>query len=84
MFAGRGSNAQAAASHRTQEREYNPTSHSGIVQEGLPTPASLAEVMLSTRQMLIEQAGEHLFVCAKPLYFLHIMHIVGTFYFGDP
>ncbi|KAK9269697.1 hypothetical protein L1049_001475 [Liquidambar formosana] len=64
---GRGNNAQAAASHRTQEREYNPTSHSGIVQEGLPTPASLAEVMLSARQMLIEQAGEHLFQLARQL-----------------
>ncbi|KAK9098465.1 hypothetical protein Syun_025510 [Stephania yunnanensis] len=36
-------------------------------QGGLPTPASLAEVMLSTRQMLIEQAGECLSQLARRL-----------------
>ncbi|KAK8602081.1 hypothetical protein V6N13_058259 [Hibiscus sabdariffa] len=35
-------------------------SNSGTVREGLPTPASLAEVLLSTRQLLTEQAGEML------------------------
>lgn len=33
---------------------------------GLPTPASLAELMRSTRQFLIEQAGESLLVCMLP------------------
>lgn len=49
--------------HRTEERDSSSTLQSGTVQEGLPTPAALAEVMLSTRQMLIEQVGESLLVC---------------------
>ncbi|KAJ0090933.1 hypothetical protein Patl1_14855 [Pistacia atlantica] len=57
---GRGgsNNSQGTATDRTGERDSTSASHSGTVHEGLPTPASLAEVMLSTRQMLVEQAGE--------------------------
>lgn len=58
-----GNNAQVATLHGTEGRNPNSMSHSGTVREGLPTPASLAEVMLSTRQMLIEQIGESLLVC---------------------
>ncbi|KAL4298417.1 hypothetical protein GQ457_12G024410 [Hibiscus cannabinus] len=39
-------------------RDSNSASNSGTVREGLRTPASLAEVLLSTRQLLTEQAGE--------------------------
>ncbi|XP_048423197.1 ubiquitin-like domain-containing protein CIP73 isoform X3 [Pyrus x bretschneideri] len=53
-----GSN-QAAGTHRMEESS-NSSSRSGIRQEGLPTPASLAEVMRSTRQLLAEQVGESL------------------------
>lgn len=64
VVAGRGgeSNAQAAAATRTSERGSNSTPRTGTVQEGFPTPASLAEVMLSTRQMLIDHVGECLHV----------------------
>lgn len=60
VVAGRGgeSSAQAAAATGTSERGSNSTPGTGTVQEGFPTPASLAEVMLSTRQMLIEHVGE--------------------------
>ena len=54
---------------RTGDRDSNSASNSGTIQEGLPTPASLAEVLLSTRQMLIEQTGECLQVCPElPFY----------------
>ncbi|ESR66961.1 hypothetical protein CICLE_v10007581mg [Citrus x clementina] len=39
----------------------------GSLQEGLPMPASLAEVMQSTRQMLIEQSAECLHQLARQL-----------------
>ncbi|KAH7569123.1 hypothetical protein JRO89_XS06G0109800 [Xanthoceras sorbifolium] len=60
---GVGNNVQAG----TEERDSSSTSQSGTVQEGLPTPASLAEVMRSTRQMLIEQVGESLLQLAGEL-----------------
>ncbi|TQD86169.1 hypothetical protein C1H46_028342 [Malus baccata] len=60
-----GSN-QAAATHRTEESS-NSSSRSGTRQEGLPTPASLAEVMRSTRQLLAEQVGESLLQFASQL-----------------
>ncbi|XP_057968312.1 ubiquitin-like domain-containing protein CIP73 isoform X4 [Malania oleifera] len=64
---GRGSNVQAAGMHGNEERESRSASHSRMVQEALPTPASLAEVLLSTRQMLIEQTGDCLFQLAREL-----------------
>ncbi|KAK6942219.1 hypothetical protein RJ641_027596, partial [Dillenia turbinata] len=66
---GRGweSNGQATAAPRTVEREANSVSGSETVQEGLPTASSLADVMLSTRQMLVEQVGDSLFQLATQL-----------------
>lgn len=55
---GRGNEPQTSSMGRTEDRDSNTASHSSSVQQGLPTPASLAEVLLSTRQMLIEQAAE--------------------------
>lgn len=58
VLAGRsgGSNGEAG-------RNSGTASWPGTGQEGLPTPASLGEVMHSTRQMLVEQAGDTLLVC---------------------
>lgn len=66
---GRGgsNNSQAATTDMTGERDSSSSSHSGTAQEGLPTPATLAEVMLSTRQMLVEQVGECLLQLAGQL-----------------
>ncbi|KAM2552852.1 hypothetical protein TB2_017184 [Malus domestica] len=60
-----GSN-QAVATHRAEESS-NSSSGSGIRQEGLSTPASLAEIMRSTRQLLAEQVGESLLQFASQL-----------------
>ncbi|KAM0974329.1 hypothetical protein ACFX2C_017524 [Malus domestica] len=60
-----GSN-QAVATHRAEESS-NSSSRSGIRQEGLSTPASLAEIMRSTRQLLAEQVGESLLQFASQL-----------------
>lgn len=56
-----------SASNRPDNRDPNSASQPGAIPEGLPTPASLAEVMLSTRQMLIEQVAECLQLCASQL-----------------
>ncbi|KAK8619982.1 hypothetical protein V6N13_066473 [Hibiscus sabdariffa] len=52
-----GNDPQTASSSRSGDRDSIPA-NSGTIREGLPTPAALAEVLLSTRQMLINQAGE--------------------------
>ncbi|MBA0747414.1 hypothetical protein Gogos_004328 [Gossypium gossypioides] len=62
-----GNDSQTAPMSRTGSRDSNSASNSGTVREGLPTPASLAEVLLSTRQMLIEQAGESVQQLARQL-----------------
>ncbi|XVF34504.1 hypothetical protein REPUB_Repub18cG0064300 [Reevesia pubescens] len=62
-----GGNDPQTASMSTGDRDSNSASNLGTVQEGLPTPASLAEVLLSSRQMLIEQAGECLQQLARQL-----------------
>ncbi|KAG4140977.1 hypothetical protein ERO13_D06G050200v2 [Gossypium hirsutum] len=62
-----GNDSQTAPMSRTGSRDSNSASNSGTVHEGLPTPASLAEVLLSTRQMLIEQAGESVQQLARQL-----------------
>ncbi|PIA45619.1 hypothetical protein AQUCO_01600085v1 [Aquilegia coerulea] len=49
------------------EQELTPALSSDVGQVGLPTAASLAEVMLSTRQLLTLQAGERLFELARQL-----------------
>ncbi|XP_059453095.1 ubiquitin-like domain-containing protein CIP73 isoform X4 [Corylus avellana] len=69
IVAGRsgGNSAQAAATHGNGERGPNSTLPTGTVQEGFPTPASLAEVMLSSRQMLIEHAGECILQLSRQL-----------------
>lgn len=59
---GGGNRSQAAAIPGTGERGSNSSQHTGTVREGFPTPAFLAEIMLSARQMLIEHAGECLLV----------------------
>lgn len=48
----------------------NSVAHPESRPEGLPTPATLAEVMLSSRQMLIEQAAESLHVSYLVFIFL--------------
>ena len=55
--------AQADAAHMIEQLDTNSTSLSGTGEERLPTPASLAEVILSSRQLLTEQVGECLLVC---------------------
>ncbi|GMH20585.1 hypothetical protein Nepgr_022426 [Nepenthes gracilis] len=60
-------NPEAAAMRRVEEREFNSASHSASSQEGLPTPASLAQLLLSTRQMLNQQTAECLLQLATQL-----------------
>ncbi|KDO59320.1 hypothetical protein CISIN_1g004252mg [Citrus sinensis] len=64
---GRGGGNNTAATNSTIEGNTNSASHPGSLQEGLPMPASLAEVMQSTRQMLIEQSAECLHQLARQL-----------------
>ncbi|KAK8695234.1 hypothetical protein V6N13_000402 [Hibiscus sabdariffa] len=59
--------SQTASMSRTGYMDSNSVSNSRTVHEGLPTPASLAEVLLSTRQLLTEQAGESLQQLARQL-----------------
>lgn len=63
----RGSEPQTSSMNRTEDRDSNNASQSRSVQQGLPTPASLADVLLSTRQMLNEQAAECLLRLAREL-----------------
>ncbi|OVA00284.1 Ubiquitin domain [Macleaya cordata] len=64
---GQSSNACAGGIHGSERREHNSATLRTVGVQGLPTPASLAEVMLSTRQMLIEQAGVCLSHIARQL-----------------
>ena len=60
-------NSQEANTHgAAEESNSNSSSRPSTAQESFPTPASLAEVMLSTRQMLIEEVSASLFVRSKP------------------
>ncbi|KAJ6759089.1 SCYTHE PROTEIN UBIQUITIN-LIKE DOMAIN PROTEIN [Salix koriyanagi] len=59
--------AQADAAHMIEHLDSNSISLSGTGEERLPTPASLAEVMLSSRQLLTEQVGECLLQLARQL-----------------
>nr|XP_029143472.1 ubiquitin-like domain-containing protein CIP73 isoform X1 [Arachis hypogaea] len=61
-----GNNVQAAEAHRNEEMG-SASSRLGSTAEALTSPASLAEVMLSTRRMMIEQAGECLLQLARHL-----------------
>ncbi|XP_042488959.1 ubiquitin-like domain-containing protein CIP73 isoform X2 [Macadamia integrifolia] len=60
-------NAEVAGIHRSEARESGAPSRLDAGSEGLPTPAALAEVMLSTGQMLIDQAGECLLQLTRQL-----------------
>ncbi|KAH8506451.1 hypothetical protein H0E87_013317 [Populus deltoides] len=60
-------NAQADAARRTEQIDSNSMSQSGTGQERLPTPASLAEVIRSSRQLLTEQVAECLLQLAMQL-----------------
>ena len=54
-------------------------SHSPPAQVGLPTPASLAEILHASRQLLMEQTGECLTVCSWhniPLPFCYSARVV--------
>ena len=76
---GRENNAQADAALRTEQIDSNSMSLSGTVQERLPTPASLAEVIRSSRQLLTEQVAECLLVCyLTSFYLLHVFSVVFT------
>lgn len=61
-----GNNAEEANIHGDEESSSNSSSRPSTTQESFPTPASLAEVMLSTRQMLAEEVSECLLVRSKP------------------
>ena len=56
------SNAEVAGVHLNEG--HSRDSHSPAAQVGLPTPASLAEILLSSRQLLMEQTGDCLTVCS--------------------
>ncbi|KAF8393100.1 hypothetical protein HHK36_021341 [Tetracentron sinense] len=60
-------NTRAAGTHGSEGQEPDAATRSVAGPGGLPTPASLAEVMLSTRQMLNEQAGECLSQLSRQL-----------------
>ncbi|KAL6985227.1 hypothetical protein U1Q18_018605 [Sarracenia purpurea var. burkii] len=57
---GQGNNFQAAGTRGSVGQEYDAATHSAAVRGGLPTPAALAEVMLSARQILSDQAADSL------------------------
>ncbi|KAF7806474.1 ubiquitin-like domain-containing protein CIP73 isoform X1 [Senna tora] len=61
-----GNNVQAAEAHRSEEGSISSSS-SVSAPEGILSPASLAEVLHSTRRMFIEQAGEGLYQLARQL-----------------
>lgn len=61
-----GNIAQAAEAQRNVEtRPVSSRSGSGSALEGFSSPTLLAEVLLSTRRMIVEQAGECLLVSFK-------------------
>ncbi|CAN0901103.1 Ubiquitin-like domain-containing protein CIP73 [Linum grandiflorum] len=60
-------NAQTDDTRRSEQRDLNSSSATGNVDGRLPTPAALAEVMLSSRQLLIEQVSESLLQLGRQL-----------------
>ncbi|KAK8637759.1 hypothetical protein V6N13_136219 [Hibiscus sabdariffa] len=62
-----GNDPQTAPVSSSGDRDSIPASNSATIREGLPTPASLAEVLLSTRQLLIDQVGECIQQLARQL-----------------
>lgn len=69
-----GNNAQAAEAHRNEETG-SVSSRLGSTPESLSSPASLAEVLLSTRRMIVEQAGECILVCSKASPYIFILYM---------
>ena len=67
-------NVQTAETHRNGEMG-SVSSRLGSTPEALSSPASLAEVMLSTRRMMIEQAGECLLVRFKASPYIFILYL---------
>lgn len=65
MLAARGQSetTQSAGVHVADRTALEATVHS-IGERGFPTPASLAEVIILTRQLFMEQVVECLSVCA--------------------
>ncbi|KAE9609759.1 putative ubiquitin [Lupinus albus] len=59
-------NGQAAEDHGNEEMR-SISSRSGSTAEGIPSPTSLAEVLHSSRQMIVEQVGECLIQLASLL-----------------
>ncbi|KAM7459540.1 hypothetical protein LguiA_036534 [Lonicera macranthoides] len=59
--------SQTAGTHMSNGEDSDAASRLPTGRGGLPTPASLAEIMLSTRQMLNEQAGECLLQLTRQL-----------------
>ncbi|XP_057511164.1 ubiquitin-like domain-containing protein CIP73 isoform X2 [Actinidia eriantha] len=64
---GQSNNSQAAGTRGSNGQEYDASMHSASGWGGLPTPASLAEVMLSTRQILTDQAADSLSQLSRQL-----------------
>ncbi|THG13738.1 hypothetical protein TEA_019672 [Camellia sinensis var. sinensis] len=60
-------NSQAAGTLGSDGQESEAATRSAAGEAGLPTPASLAEVMLSTRQILTDQAADCLSQLARQL-----------------
>ncbi|KAL7187332.1 hypothetical protein ACSBR1_037406 [Camellia fascicularis] len=60
-------NSQAAGTLGSDGQESEAAARSAAGEAGLPTPASLAEVMLSTRQILTDQAADCLSQLARQL-----------------
>ncbi|KAI4380619.1 hypothetical protein MLD38_006789 [Melastoma candidum] len=64
---GRGSENLEEVSQRSGLGDAPPSTHSGTVQAGLPTPESLANILSSTRQFLIQQVAGYLQAFANQL-----------------
>lgn len=62
------SNSSQAAGICGMDKQNSDVTSVSNIQRGLPTPASLADVMLTTRQILNEQVVECLLVCATFCY----------------
>ena len=56
-------NLSQAVGIRGRDGQNSDAASVSTVQRGLPTPASLADVMLTARQILNEQVEECLLVC---------------------
>lgn len=77
-----GNNAQETNIHGDEESSSNSSSRPSTTQESFPTPASLAEVMLSTRQMLTGEVSECLLVRSNYLILTNSVKFWPFFYKG--